>query len=348
MPKISVIIPVYNTEKYLKECIDSVVNQTLQDIEIVCVDDGSTDSSLDILNNYKKDPRLVVLSQKHQGAGCARNLALEVAQGEYLAFIDSDDFYDIDFCERMYNKAVATDSDVVVCSARSYNVNDNIYNSMPSALVQEYLPSKDVFNYKDMPKYIFCFSQNWNWNKLFKREFISKNNINFQNLYRTNDLLFTCKALVHAERISIINEELITYRVGNSTNSQSTNYLYPLDFYEAFKTLRNYLISIDKYEDVRQSYINWALCGLVYNIDSLKDKSINNKVGRFLYNEGLEAIGLASINADEIYKQRSYEIFWKQYYKYIGKPFVFKCLPLHYLIQLCNVQIWVKRRRINA
>ena len=97
MPKISVIIPVYNTEKYLKECIDSVVNQTLQDIEIVCVDDGSTDSSLDILNNYKKDPRLVVLSQKHQGAGCARNLALEVAQGKYLAFIDSDDFYDIDF-----------------------------------------------------------------------------------------------------------------------------------------------------------------------------------------------------------------------------------------------------------
>ena len=92
MPKVSVIIPVYNVEKYLKQCLDSVVNQTLKDIEIICVNDGSTDNSLEILEEYaQKDNRIIIISQENQGQSVARNIALEKATGEYVGFVDSDD-----------------------------------------------------------------------------------------------------------------------------------------------------------------------------------------------------------------------------------------------------------------
>ena len=94
-PKVSVIIPVYNVEDYLRQCLDSVINQTLKDIEIICVDDGSTDKSLEILHEYeKKDSRITVLTQKNQYAGVARNVGMSVATGKYFVFLDSDDFFE--------------------------------------------------------------------------------------------------------------------------------------------------------------------------------------------------------------------------------------------------------------
>lgn len=93
MIKVSVIIPVYNVEKYLEECLDSIINQTLKEIEIICIDDGSTDSSLNVLENYKKkDKRIIVLQQQNLGAGAARNKGLDLARGKYLSFLDADDF----------------------------------------------------------------------------------------------------------------------------------------------------------------------------------------------------------------------------------------------------------------
>ena len=349
MSKVSVIIPIYNVEEYLEECLDSVIEQTLEDIEIICIDDGSTDNSLTILKEYeRKDKRIKVLSQNNQGAGKARNYGLEIAQGEYLAFIDGDDFYDNNFCEQMYNKAISTNSDVVICSARNYNVLNKKYSNISWSLVYEYLPSKDVFNYKDMKDYIFLFSQNWNWNKLFKKEFIDNNKITFQNLFRTNDLLFTCKALILADKISVVKNELINYRTGMTTNSQSTNHLHPYDFYEAFKALREYLISIGKYEEVEQSYINWSLGGLVYNIDSVKVKSIKKEMGKYLYNNCLESLGLHSVDYKKIYKPIDYEIFIKQYYKFTKKRFGFERSKFHYFIYLFGLRILIKRRDINV
>ena len=116
-PKVSVIIPVYNVEEYLRECLDSVVNQTLKEIEIICVDDGSTDSSLDILKEYaEKDNRITVMKQANLHAGVARNAGLSVAKGEYLSFLDSDDFFEKDMLEKMFLKVSSNLSDVIVCS----------------------------------------------------------------------------------------------------------------------------------------------------------------------------------------------------------------------------------------
>lgn len=105
--KVSVIIPVYNSEKYLEKCLNSLIKQTLEDIEIVCINDGSTDNSLEILNAYaKKDRRIKVLSQKNLKQGAARNNGLKIAQGEFISFVDSDDWVDFDYLEKLYNAAI--------------------------------------------------------------------------------------------------------------------------------------------------------------------------------------------------------------------------------------------------
>ena len=115
MPKISVIIPVYNVEKYLRECLDSVINQTLKDIEIICVNDGSTDSSMAILQEYSsKDARIVIINQENMGVGKARNIAIDRATGQFVCFVDSDDYYPTDdILETLYNKAI--ENNVKIC-----------------------------------------------------------------------------------------------------------------------------------------------------------------------------------------------------------------------------------------
>ena len=115
MPKVSVIIPIYNTEKYLRKCLDSVCNQTLSDIEIICVNDCSTDNSLEILEEYaSKDNRIKLIDFKeNKGAAVARNAGIDEAKGEYIGFVDSDDFIDLDFYEKLYNKAVKSGADCV-------------------------------------------------------------------------------------------------------------------------------------------------------------------------------------------------------------------------------------------
>ena len=118
MPKISIIVPVYNVEKYLSTCLDSLINQTLKDIEIICVNDGSTDNSLNILNEYaKNDPRIIVINKENSGPGACRNLGIEKATGEYIQFADSDDWIEKETCEICYQKAI------------EYNVNMLSFNA---------------------------------------------------------------------------------------------------------------------------------------------------------------------------------------------------------------------------
>lgn len=117
MVKISVIVPVYNSGKYLDMCIDSLVNQTIKSYEIIIINDGSTDNSLDIINKYKKNNSMIkVISTKNNGIGTARNIGLNNSSGKYVAFVDSDDYVACDFLEKVYKKAISSKADVVVCN----------------------------------------------------------------------------------------------------------------------------------------------------------------------------------------------------------------------------------------
>lgn len=135
-----------------------------------------------------------------------------------------------------------------------------------AAMREEYLPKKEIFNYHDFPDYIFNTFHNWPWNKMFRRSFVEEKKLKFQEIRRTNDLFFTCSALVNAEKITTVKEFLVNYRVGITGNCQSTNTVTPLDFYKAFSRVREYLLEKGCYEEVKRSFINHAIDGCVANL----------------------------------------------------------------------------------
>lgn len=302
MPKISVIIPVFNTSEYLKKNIDSIINQTLSDFEVIYVDDGSSDNSLGILEIYAaKDSRIKILKQSNAGAGVARNNGLSQANGEYLLFLDSDDFFSPSLFEHAYNKAISEKADIVIYRVNTYNEKTKKYSDAHWAYRREYLPTISPFCYKDILKHIFNSFQNWPWNKMFKHDFVKSNQLSFQPLLRTNDLFFTCTALVCAKRISLLDEVLVYYRNGISTNSQANNELAPTDFLKAFLALKNYLLEHKIYSKVEQSFKNLVITGSLYNLQTQKNERTFELVYNLLHNEAFENLGLIGLDIDYFY-----------------------------------------------
>ena len=194
--KISIIIPVYNVEKFLSECLDSILYQTFQNFEIICVDDGSYDNSLNILHKYKsKDNRFIILKQKHSGAGAARNLGIKYAKSKYLQFLDADDCFEPTFLEEMYRHAEKFNADITVCSARKIN-SDGITietNNPLWPLNLDKVPLERVFNRKNYPEDIFGLFCVVPWNKLYRKNLIVDNNLEFQ-VFALIELLFSIKS----------------------------------------------------------------------------------------------------------------------------------------------------------
>ena len=168
--KVSVIVPVYNVEKYLERCLDALVNQTLTDIEIICVNDGSTDNSLEILDRYsKKDERIFVLNQENKGVSIARNEALKLAKGEFIGFVDSDDWVDIDYYEKLYNAAKNNDCDIATASIIRKKEESQKYKiKYDKECIFENLQYK--LNICDIPNCCYVC------NKIFKKEIIKDKN----------------------------------------------------------------------------------------------------------------------------------------------------------------------------
>lgn len=273
-PRVSVIVPVHNTERYLRECLDSILSQTESNLEVICIDDGSSDSSPAILREYsEKDSRIVVLRQKCKGAGTARNLGLTVARGTNLAFLDSDDFFEKGMLKDACDALDARQADIVAFRSWAYSEAHKANRIAKWTFVADNVPPKDVFSWKDMPDVIFNTFGNYTWNKVFRASLIFDNNLSFQEISRTNDLLFVCTALMCATRITTIDECYVHYRMGTKTSLQATNDRDVLAFYQAFCSLQDYLMKKGLYQDVERSFINHALDGVISNVNSLKTLS---------------------------------------------------------------------------
>lgn len=291
-PKVSVIIPCYNAEKFIGECLDSIINQTLTDIEIICVDDGSTDESLSILERYASvDSRVKVMHQKNQGTGTARNTGLQVAKGEYLSILDSDDFFDLAMLEACTKKMDQEQSDILVYAARQYDQQTGIISDMPWSLRTDYCPGDWPFAPYEMSKYIFNAFQNWPWNKMFRHSFIKSNGLRFQEIPRTNDMSFVCMALVLANKISIINCSYANYRVNTGTSLQQTNDKAPLSFWWAYKETKRLLIAAGKYILYEQSFLNWVIDGTLYNLRSVNSDMAHLSIISIIRNSAEDDFG---------------------------------------------------------
>lgn len=267
--RVSVIVPVYNTEKYLEQCLNSILDQTLREIEVICVDDGSSDQSVEMIQKLAgEDERLHLLTQKNSGGGAARNLGMSRARGKYLMFLDSDDFFHPQLLEKMMQRCEETGAQICTCKARCYHEDLGFETAEPASMREEYLPEGDVFCWKDMPEEIFNTFHNWPWNKMFLHSFVREKNLKFQEIKRTNDMYFTCTAMMEAERITVLKEELVWYRVGISGSCQTTNREAPLDFFDAFLSLKKYLEDRGVFEEVKKSFVNHALDGCIANLNS--------------------------------------------------------------------------------
>ena len=271
-PRVSVIVPVHNTERYLAECLDSILGQTEEDIEVICVDDGSTDSSPKILASYaERDGRLRVITQECRGAGAARNHGLSAARGTYLSFLDADDFFEPDMLKSAADKLDDTGADIVAFETLLSDEAQTGSRWAGWTFVEQNLPSEDVFSPADLHDHLFNTFGNYTWNKLFRSALIRDNQIEFQEISRTNDLLFTCSALSLAKLITTIRRPFVHYRVSSNTSLQATNDRDPTAFFKAFCALQDFLIEQHLYSpEVERSFLNHALDGVVSNAESLK------------------------------------------------------------------------------
>ena len=270
-PKISVIIPVYNTEKYLRDCLDSLVNQTLDDIEIVVVNDGSKDSSGRIIEEFEKryPGKFVVFDQENRGQAVARNKALELCSGEYIGFLDSDDSAKPDMFEKMYDKAVESKADMVVCDYEFITGSGTIY--------------KHTKNFKDQrDMFIDCFVDPWN--KLFKAEVLKDNDVRFPEGYFYEDTGWFIMCIPFVKTVAKIDEPLAEHykRDGSSMTAlddRRVEHIFPVlertldfytdkGFYNDFKTELEYFCS------------KILLCSSFRRISRVKDKRIMKELIR--------------------------------------------------------------------
>lgn len=267
MPKVSVIVPVYNVGKYIDKCLKSLVEQTLNDIEIIIVNDGSTDNSKKIIDNYieRYPEKIVYLEKKNGGLSDARNYGIPYAKGEYIAFLDSDDYVELDMYEKMYETAKKENSDMVEC---------DFYWEYPNKT------KKDIgviySGQHEMLENVRVVA----WNKLIKREIVEISKIQFPKGYRYEDVEFTYKLIPYLNKVSFVKEPLIHYiqrpdSISNSQNERTKEIFavleHVLDFYKEKNVYEKYK------EELEYTYTRYLLCSSLLRMVKIDDKIIRQE-----------------------------------------------------------------------
>ena len=296
--KVSVIVPVYNVEKYLKDCLNSVTNQTLEDIEIICVNDGSTDNSLAILEDYaKKDSRIKIINQKNKGLSGARNTGMKHVQGEYILFLDSDDWLNEDALSELYWSHLDDNLDMLFFQTVDYYEEDGRYelNQFGGMTAIDDSFEGKIFNYKDVASIIFKIPHSA-FNKLYSTSFLQRINASFPEGINYEDLAFFYDVFLKAERVSILKKELLFYRIRENSISTSGGEK-SFDIFKSLKlvnnSLKNTTIIVNKY---LQDYLMFIIVNLKFVFVRLKDEYKNDYFKSML--ENYEYFGLDKVDND--------------------------------------------------
>lgn len=266
-PKISVVMPVYNTEQYLNESISAILNQTFEDFELILVNDGSTDNSLKIMEEFaQKDSRIKIIDLKENGgAGNARNVGINHIRGKYTIFTDSDDVMYPQMLEKLYNYAQQNNLDVTICLPEVFHVPDNIfvpYEIVDSKTGLNYNLLRQrgltVFSYKDLPNEFLLLIRKYVWNKLIRTSLIKDNDLQFDNIAHHNDSYFITMALVLAKRIGYITDRLYLYRYARN-NASSVDEIDDIrSLYFTFSKIRQGLQKYGVYKPLAYSLLIWV------------------------------------------------------------------------------------------
>ena len=284
-PKISIIIPIYNGEKYLEECLDSVIKQTLKEIEIICVDDGSTDNSLKILNNYaQKDSRIKIINTKNVVTAYARKIGIQNSCGDYILFLDHDDWIKLDGLEILYNNVIFNNSDICFFDAYWVKCEDFSFsemNNLSKCFDENINFDKFSFNYTQIKPHVLSrlFAP---WYKLYSSKFLkSYSDFYFPKKMIYHDAPFHVQAILRAKKISWCPEKIYYYRI-HPENTSSKIRSEEKDLFEGFEIIgavEKILIKENKLDEFKIEFIEFTIRVLRLRLNLA---GINNKEKYFL------------------------------------------------------------------
>lgn len=309
VPAVSVIIPVYNAEKTLRECLDGVLGQTLKELEIICVDDGSADGSAAILEEYRaRDPRIRVLHQENSGAGTARNAGLEAASGEYLAFLDADDRFEKDMLQAAFSRCRETGADLCAFAADSFDANTGETASYGAAFVARLVPETNPFDpaSPEARDHVLQMFNGVPWSKLFRAGFIRETGLRFQPLRTTNDAFFVYSALCKARKIVTMNRILVHRRKNDASSLTQTRDRSCLCFCEALVAIREELIRSGLFETFERTFANRALQNIIWNAETVSPESAA-RIAAHMQAAGFRDLGLDRYEKEYFYDPGLYE-----------------------------------------
>lgn len=270
--KVSVILPVFNVGNYLEQCLKSILEQSLKEIEIICVDDGSTDNSLDILTAYQReDRRIKIIRQENKGAGAARNVGLSIAQGQFISFLDADDYIHKDMLKLAFDRATATNADICIYKSYFYNNETGELSECKFGVKEKNLPQQEVFSRTQISTNLFVSFMGWAWDKLYRRSFVLNQGLQFQEQRTTNDMFFVYASLLKAGRITVLDKRLYYQRRNVKTSLSNTRELSWKCFYFALLKIKAELQKMGIYEEYKQDFINYALHSCLWNFNSLRE-----------------------------------------------------------------------------
>ncbi|MBU8944556.1 glycosyltransferase family 2 protein [Klebsiella quasipneumoniae] len=268
---VSVIIPVYNAAEYIAGTLTAVLSQTLNKIEIIVIDDCSTDNTLDIVRDIsQKDARVQIIGNvTNLGGGGSRNVGLDIAVGEYIIFLDDDDYIKSDMLEKMSAHAAETQVDVVVCRCQSFDSHSGIYAPIIESIRADLLPREAVFQPQDIATDFFRAFVWWPWDKLFRREAIISSGLRFQEIRTTNDLFFVCAFMLIARNISVLDEVLISHTINRSDSLSATRA-------DSHRCALNALIALQEFMQQKgllngriKDYKNYAVVFLEWHLNTI-------------------------------------------------------------------------------
>lgn len=309
-PEISVVVPVYNTAPYLEQCILSIIHQTFQNIEIICVNDGSTDRSPDILERLaSQDSRISVIHREKASGSAAvpRNIGIDHASGKYIIFLDSDDYFDLQMFEKMYDCAEKKKADLVMCDNYVVSSADGSIKNYDGELHHAFIKQKGVFSYKDIPDTIFQISNAAIWHKLISIDTLVKYQLKFQERVPIlDDIFFVNLLLVLSKRIYILDEKLVFYREFRMEGQTSAVAKYKESIYLVFEKLNEYLEKTNFYNEIKKSFQNWTIKTLEWWYYTVKEFQQEREL-YFLYkNSYFEKLGLMHIKAEDISQSKDF------------------------------------------
>lgn len=308
--KVSVIMPFHNGEAYLKETMEAVLSQTLQEIEIICVDDESTDATVVGLREYEeKDERVKVVTQPKSNAGAARNLGKTMATGKYLLFLDSDDLFEADLVEKMYSACEADEAELCVCNADQYDVEKQEFIEKPQYFRESLLPEEIPFSKETMGKNILYFTTSVPWNKMVKREFVEEKGLAFQEIARANDQYFAIMSLLLAKRITVVKDKLVHYKVKQKENLTTKYSETPLCSYEAMLAVKQALEErgLLELEAVRCAFDNKILNLFLYSLNIQTSLEGYETLYCKMKEEGFQTLGFCLRDEDYYFDRLEYQ-----------------------------------------